>query len=352
MGSRGCQPADGTELASPLDPSSCLDSSCCASRSTTPPSSLLLTGASACHGPRPAALQARGAPLARERRKRVALWAVMHEPRACPTGRHLPPAGTAQLGAGGAPCPALPCPTPTPCRAALPPPLRPAWGRRPFHFPSERANGASFCQPHSRTAGAAPNRPALQDPRGAAPLSTAQPQRRPRPAAVAPHAPCSVSGGVAGPGRCWRCAGGCAPRAEGSDRGTCVGGGGDRARGGRTSAPLLRPRSDPASSAPSVQVPLAMAKRPSGAGEGPEENGQQAKRLKGTAGEGDAEGQNKRTPKRKIVLLMAYSGKGYHGMQVRGRAGAAAGRAGRRGRAGGREDGCALVELCGKKLAL
>lgn len=110
--------------------------------------------------------------------------------------------------------------------------------------------------------------------------------------------------------------------------------------------------SDPAPSAPSVQVPLAMAKRPSGAGEGPEENGQQAKRLKGTAGEGDAEGQNKRTPKRKIVLLMAYSGKGYHGMQVRGRAGAAAGRAGRRGRAGGREDGCALVELCGKKLAL
>lgn len=134
-----------------------------------------------------------------------------------------------------------------------------------------------------------------------------------------------------------------------------MGGGGDRARGGRTSAPLLRPRSDPAPSAPSVQVPLAMAKRPSGAGEGPEENGQQAKRLKGTAGEGDAEGQNKRTPKRKIVLLMAYSGKGYHGMQVRGRAGAAAGRAGEEGesgRTGGREDGCALVELCGKKLAL
>uniref|UniRef100_A0A669PWQ9 Pseudouridine synthase 1 n=1 Tax=Phasianus colchicus TaxID=9054 RepID=A0A669PWQ9_PHACC len=55
--------------------------------------------------------------------------------------------------------------------------------------------------------------------------------------------------------------------------------------------------------------------RPSGAGEGPEENGQQGKRLKGAAGEGDAEEQNKRTPKRKIVLLMAYSGKGYHGMQ-------------------------------------
>lgn len=94
--------------------------------------------------------------------------------------------------------------------------------------------------------------------------------------------------------------------------------------------------SDPAPSAPSVQVPLAMAKRPSGAGEGPEENGQQAKRLKGTAGEGDAEGQNKRTPKRKIVLLMAYSGKGYHGMQVRGRAGAAAGEEGESGRTGGR----------------
>uniref|UniRef100_A0A8C9FBG7 PUS1 n=1 Tax=Pavo cristatus TaxID=9049 RepID=A0A8C9FBG7_PAVCR len=69
------------------------------------------------------------------------------------------------------------------------------------------------------------------------------------------------------------CAGGCAPRAEGSDCRTCVGAGGDW------------------------------------------ENGQQAKRLKGTAGEGDAEDQNKRTPKRKIVLLMAYSGKGYHGMQ-------------------------------------
>uniref|UniRef100_A0A8C3IKN8 Pseudouridine synthase 1 n=1 Tax=Chrysemys picta bellii TaxID=8478 RepID=A0A8C3IKN8_CHRPI len=29
----------------------------------------------------------------------------------------------------------------------------------------------------------------------------------------------------------------------------------------------------------------------------------------------DAEDQNKKFPKRKIVLLMAYSGKGYHGMQ-------------------------------------
>lgn len=141
MGSRGCQPADGTELASPLDPSSCLDSSCCASLSTTPTSSLLLTGASDCHGPRPAALQARGAPVARERRKRVALWAVMHEPRACPTGRHLPPAGTAQLGAGGAPCPALPCPAPRRHRAGrhcLPLSARPGVAGRSISHLNER----------------------------------------------------------------------------------------------------------------------------------------------------------------------------------------------------------------------
>lgn len=47
-----------------------------------------------------------------------------------------------------------------------------------------------------------------------------------------------------------------------------------------------------------------------------EENGHQNKRLKKDADEEDAEDQNKKSPKRKIVLLMAYSGKGYHGMQV------------------------------------
>ncbi|CAH2330223.1 tRNA pseudouridine synthase A, mitochondrial [Pelobates cultripes] len=41
-----------------------------------------------------------------------------------------------------------------------------------------------------------------------------------------------------------------------------------------------------------------------------EENGHTAKRFKP-----DHEEQNKKTPKRKVVLLMAYSGKGYHGMQ-------------------------------------
>jgi len=49
-----------------------------------------------------------------------------------------------------------------------------------------------------------------------------------------------------------------------------------------------------------------------------EENGRQNKRLKRDAGEEDVEDQNKKSPKRKIVLLMAYSGKGYHGMQVGG----------------------------------
>lgn len=42
-----------------------------------------------------------------------------------------------------------------------------------------------------------------------------------------------------------------------------------------------------------------------------EENGHDAKRFKS-----DHEEQAKRYPKKKVVLLMAYSGKGYHGMQV------------------------------------
>ncbi|XP_009554046.1 pseudouridylate synthase 1 homolog isoform X1 [Cuculus canorus] len=46
-----------------------------------------------------------------------------------------------------------------------------------------------------------------------------------------------------------------------------------------------------------------------------EENGHPNKRFKSDAGEDDAEEQSKKSPKRKIVLLMAYSGKGYHGMQ-------------------------------------
>uniref|UniRef100_A0A8C0B835 Pseudouridine synthase 1 n=1 Tax=Buteo japonicus TaxID=224669 RepID=A0A8C0B835_9AVES len=46
-----------------------------------------------------------------------------------------------------------------------------------------------------------------------------------------------------------------------------------------------------------------------------EENGHQNKRLKRDADEEDVEDQSKKSPKRKIVLLMAYSGKGYHGMQ-------------------------------------
>ncbi|XP_020644512.3 pseudouridylate synthase 1 homolog isoform X2 [Pogona vitticeps] len=45
----------------------------------------------------------------------------------------------------------------------------------------------------------------------------------------------------------------------------------------------------------------------------PGENGHVVKRFK--AGEEEAEDEIKRFPKRKIVLLMAYSGKGYHGMQ-------------------------------------
>lgn len=38
-----------------------------------------------------------------------------------------------------------------------------------------------------------------------------------------------------------------------------------------------------------------------------------SKRLRGS----EDEEQPRKLPKRKIVLLMAYSGKGYHGMQVR-----------------------------------
>lgn len=66
-------------------------------------------------------------------------------------------------------------------------------------------------------------------------------------------------------------------------------------------------------------VRAAVAKRLSGGEvlERPEENGHQSKRLKRDGGE-EEEDQSKRSPKRKIVLLMAYSGKGYHGMQVRG----------------------------------
>ncbi|KAL8180249.1 UNVERIFIED_CONTAM: tRNA pseudouridine synthase 1 [Gekko kuhli] len=44
-----------------------------------------------------------------------------------------------------------------------------------------------------------------------------------------------------------------------------------------------------------------------------EENGHEAKRLK--AGQEERDDGNKKYQKRKIVLLMAYSGKGYHGMQ-------------------------------------
>lgn len=44
-----------------------------------------------------------------------------------------------------------------------------------------------------------------------------------------------------------------------------------------------------------------------------EETEHPAKRVKG----GEDEEPPRKPPKRKIVLLMAYSGKGYHGMQVR-----------------------------------
>lgn len=45
-----------------------------------------------------------------------------------------------------------------------------------------------------------------------------------------------------------------------------------------------------------------------------EESEQQTKKLRASSG-GEP---RRKLPKRKIVLLMAYSGKGYHGMQVRG----------------------------------
>lgn len=48
-----------------------------------------------------------------------------------------------------------------------------------------------------------------------------------------------------------------------------------------------------------------------------EETEQQAKRLRSSEGGG----QHRKLPKRKVVLLVAYSGKGYHGMQVRAPAG-------------------------------
>lgn len=57
-----------------------------------------------------------------------------------------------------------------------------------------------------------------------------------------------------------------------------------------------------------------------------EETEQQAKKLRSAS---DAE-QHRKLPKRKIVLLMGYSGKGYHGMQVCGAA-VCRGQAGRSG---------------------
>uniref|UniRef100_A0A8C3BU94 Pseudouridylate synthase 1 homolog n=1 Tax=Cairina moschata TaxID=8855 RepID=A0A8C3BU94_CAIMO len=84
--------------------------------------------------------------------------------------------------------------------------------------------------------------------------------------------------------------------------------------GGRAPPELRSPQA-----APSMAEGLraAAAKRLSGGGEGPgrpEENGRQSKRLKAGGGEEEEE-QGKKSPKRKIALLMAYSGKGYHGMQ-------------------------------------
>lgn len=52
-----------------------------------------------------------------------------------------------------------------------------------------------------------------------------------------------------------------------------------------------------------------------GAGRGWEDAERPAKKLKSGGEDGE---QPRKLPKRKIVLLMAYSGKGYHGMQVRG----------------------------------
>uniref|UniRef100_A0A8C4UP13 Pseudouridine synthase 1 n=1 Tax=Falco tinnunculus TaxID=100819 RepID=A0A8C4UP13_FALTI len=65
-------------------------------------------------------------------------------------------------------------------------------------------------------------------------------------------------------------------------------------------------------------VAAAQAKRLRSSSEAaarPAENGHRDKRLKGGADREGAEDPNKKSPKRKIVLLMAYSGKGYHGMQ-------------------------------------
>lgn len=52
-----------------------------------------------------------------------------------------------------------------------------------------------------------------------------------------------------------------------------------------------------------------------GAGRVWEDAERPAKKLKSGGEDGE---QPRKLPKRKIVLLMAYSGKGYHGMQVRG----------------------------------
>lgn len=65
------------------------------------------------------------------------------------------------------------------------------------------------------------------------------------------------------------------------------------------------------------KVPPALAShQPDRKGRGTwvwEETEHPAKRVKG----GEDEEPPRKLPKRKIVLLMAYSGKGYHGMQVR-----------------------------------
>ena len=65
------------------------------------------------------------------------------------------------------------------------------------------------------------------------------------------------------------------------------------------------------------KVPPALAShQPNKKGRGGwvwEETEHSAKRVKG----GDDDEPPRKLPKRKIVLLMAYSGKGYHGMQVR-----------------------------------
>lgn len=45
-----------------------------------------------------------------------------------------------------------------------------------------------------------------------------------------------------------------------------------------------------------------------------EENGHDAKRLK--VNEDEVKDEAKKFPKKKVVLLLVYCGKGYHGMQV------------------------------------